>query len=65
MIDITFEQIKPFLKMSKSEIANRGPYTVRPDVSNDWLEVSDCEGNIVAQVTGFELRQAIKNCVKQ
>lgn len=54
----TFEQVRNFLKASKSDAADAGPYTLKGFVHQDWAEIIDRHGNIVGQVSGLELRLA-------
>jgi hypothetical protein len=59
MTSYTFEQIKPFLKMSKSRIEDTAPYTATcASISEDLYDIWDCDMRIVGQATGLELRCA-------
>jgi hypothetical protein len=52
------QDIKHFLKHSKSTQEDRGPYTLKWFQGQDWAEIHDLCGNIVGQVSGVQLQKA-------
>ena len=50
----TFEQVKPWLKVSKTVHADNAPYTLRWVAHQDWAEIQNKHGETVGQVSGLE-----------
>ena len=58
-LKLTFETVKPFLKASKSEHVDNGPYRIRRgDPEATWFEITDKDGRIVGQITDPQIEDA-------
>jgi hypothetical protein len=56
---LTFETVKPFLKASKSEHVDNGPYRMcRGDQYATWFEIVDKDGSTVGQITDQQIEDA-------
>lgn len=49
---LQFSQIERYLKLSKSEATDNGPYTLTKDFEHDWITIHDRNGQAVGQITG-------------
>lgn len=45
---LTFEQVRPYLKLSKSPPVDMGPYEARLDPAG-WYDIYDCNGTVAGQ----------------
>lgn len=54
----TFEQMKPFLKLSKSAPIDTGPYLIVRDADSEWFNIIDWNGAVVGQTTAGRLMAA-------
>lgn len=51
----TFAQVKPFLKLSKTVLTDKGPYQIVPDEYGDWYDIKDWTGQVAGQVSHRQL----------
>jgi hypothetical protein len=55
----TFEQIKPLLKLSKSEPVDEGPYTMKQWSHSDYYLILNRHNETVGQCSGLQWLRAI------
>lgn len=51
---LVFEQVRPYLKLSKSPPVDLGPYEARLDPAG-WYDICDCNGTVVGQAHELSL----------